>query len=74
MALPVTGLRSEGINTSARSWFNKNFTIADIAAESFDFDRGEDGKSDMSLTLVFCTICANPANATKAGLSILHID
>ncbi len=75
MALPVTGLRvGAGAKYIARSWFNKNFTIADIAAESFDFEQEKIDKSDMSfdLGLLYNLPVLQNLNP-QAGLSVLDI-
>lgn len=73
--LPVTGLRmGAGGKYIARSWFNKNFTIADIAAESFNFDQEKIDKSDMSfdLGLLYNLPVLQKLNP-QAGLSLLDI-
>ena len=75
MGLPVTGLRvGVGGKFISRSWFNKNFTIADIASESFDFDKEKIDKSDMSfdLGLLYNLPILQKLNP-QAGLSILDI-
>ncbi|MBI4714661.1 MAG: hypothetical protein HY760_01720 [Nitrospirae bacterium] len=52
LGLPVTGLRvGLGGKFISRTWVNKNFTIADIAAESFDFEQEKIEQSDMSFDL-----------------------
>ena len=75
MGLPVKGLRvGAGAKYIARSWFNKNFTIADIASESFDFEEEKIDESDISLDLgVLYNIPVLQKLNPQAGLSILDI-
>ncbi len=75
MELPVTGLRvGVGAKYIARSWFNKNFTIADIAAESFDFEEEKIDESDISADLgVLYNLPILQKLNPQAGLSILDI-
>ncbi len=75
--LPVPGLRvGAGAKYIARSWFNKNFTIADIASESFDFDREKVEESDVSLDLGVLYNLPLPVIqklSPQVGLSILDM-
>ncbi|MCC7201504.1 MAG: hypothetical protein IT393_02415 [Nitrospirae bacterium] len=75
--LPVPGLRvGAGAKYIARSWFNKNFTIADIASESFDFDKEKIDKSDISLDLGVLYNLPLPVIQKikpQVGLSVLDI-
>ncbi|MBI5755959.1 MAG: hypothetical protein HZA12_03455 [Nitrospirae bacterium] len=75
MGLPLTGLRAgAGAKYIARSWLNKNFTIADIASESFDFDQEKIDKSDISFDIGFLyDIPFLSMLKPQAGLSLLDI-
>ena len=75
MALPVTGLRiGVGGKYIARSWFDENFTVADIAAESFDFEEKKTDKSDISFDLgLLYNLPVLESLSPQAGLSVLDI-
>jgi hypothetical protein len=75
VGLPVTGLRvGLGGKYIARTWVDKNFTIGDVAAKSFDFEQEKKEQSDVSFDLgVLYDIPVLAVLNPKVGLAVVDI-